>query len=54
MAASPSPTPRQGLLSGGLVTLVAEGIALPADVIASLRGLAEDVGLDPEEFNLKL
>ena len=31
-----------------------EGIALPADVIASLRGLAEDVGLDPEEFNLKL
>jgi len=31
-----------------------EGIALPPDVVASLRGLAEDVGLDPTRFNLKL
>jgi len=29
-----------------------EGIALPPDVVASLHGLAEDVGLDPEEFSL--
>ena len=31
-----------------------EGIALPPDVVASLRGLAEDVGLDPAQFNLNL
>jgi ureidoglycolate dehydrogenase (NAD+) len=33
---------------------VVEGIMLPPDVIASLRGLAEDVGLDTAQFNLKL
>ena len=31
-----------------------EGIALPPDVVASLRGLAEDVGVDPAQFNLNL
>jgi ureidoglycolate dehydrogenase (NAD+) len=31
-----------------------EGIILPPDVVASLRGLAEDVGLDPARFNLTL
>jgi len=31
-----------------------EGIALPPDVVASLRGLAEDAGLDPAQFNLNL
>ena len=33
---------------------VVEGIVLPPDIVASLRGLAEDVGLDPTRFNLKL
>lgn len=31
-----------------------EGIVLPPDVVASLRGLAEDVGLDAVRFNLNL
>ncbi|MCX6030755.1 MAG: Ldh family oxidoreductase [Chloroflexi bacterium] len=31
-----------------------EGIALPPDVVASLRGLAEDVGVDATQFNLNL
>jgi len=31
-----------------------EGIVLPPDIVASLRGLAEDVGLDATEFNLYL
>ena len=31
-----------------------EGIPLPAEVVLSLRELAEDSGLDPERFNLKL
>ena len=30
------------------------GIPLPPDVAASLRGLGEDLGLAPEDFNLKL
>ncbi len=30
------------------------GIPLPPDVAAGLRGLGEDVGLAPEDFNLKL
>ena len=34
--------------------VLVEGIMLPPDVVASLRGLAEDVGLDPAQFNLKL
>lgn len=29
-----------------------EGIMLPPDIVASLRGLAEDTGLDPAAFNL--
>jgi ureidoglycolate dehydrogenase (NAD+) len=33
---------------------VVEGIVLPPDVVASLRGLAEDVGVDPAAFNLDL
>ena len=31
-----------------------EGIVLPPDVVASLRGLAEDVGVDPARFNMRL
>jgi len=31
-----------------------EGIVLPPDVIASLQGLAEDVALEPDQFNLHL
>jgi ureidoglycolate dehydrogenase (NAD+) len=31
-----------------------EGIALPPDVVASLRGLAEDVRVDPARFNMRL
>jgi ureidoglycolate dehydrogenase (NAD+) len=31
-----------------------EGIMLPPDVVASLRGLAEDVGVDAAKFNLEL
>jgi LDH2 family malate/lactate/ureidoglycolate dehydrogenase len=31
-----------------------EGIALPADVRLSLMGLAQDIGLDPTQFNLIL
>jgi LDH2 family malate/lactate/ureidoglycolate dehydrogenase len=31
-----------------------EGIVLPPDVVASLRGLAEDVGTDPAAFDLDL
>ena len=31
-----------------------EGILLPTDVVASLRGLAEDLGLDMARFNLNL
>ena len=33
---------------------LAQGIDLPPDVLASLRGLAEDVGIDPAQFNLDL
>jgi len=29
-----------------------EGIVLPPDIVASLRGLAQDVGVDPAQFNL--
>jgi ureidoglycolate dehydrogenase (NAD+) len=31
-----------------------EGILLPPDVVASLQGLAEDVALEPDQFNLHL
>ncbi len=31
-----------------------EGIVMPEDVLISLRGLAEDSGLDPADFNLDL
>jgi len=31
-----------------------EGIALPPDVRLSLTGLAQDIGLDPTQFNLIL
>ena len=33
---------------------LAEGIAMPEDVLISLRGLAEESGLDPADFNLDL
>ena len=33
---------------------LAEGIVMPEDVLISLRGLAEDSGLDPADFNLDL
>jgi ureidoglycolate dehydrogenase (NAD+) len=33
---------------------VVEGIVLPPDIVASLRGLGEDVGLDPAQFGLDL
>lgn len=33
---------------------LAEGIQLPPDIVASLRGLAADVALDPAEFGLVL
>ena len=33
---------------------LAEGIALPEDVLTSLRGLAADSGLDPGDFGVDL
>jgi ureidoglycolate dehydrogenase (NAD+) len=33
---------------------LAEGLEMPEDVLISLRGLAEDSGLDPAEFNVDL
>ena len=33
---------------------LADGIAMPEDVLISLRGLAEESGLDPADFNLDL
>ena len=33
---------------------LAEGIAMPEDVLISLRGLAEESGLDPADFSLDL
>lgn len=32
--------------------VLVEGIVLPPDVVASLRGLVQDVGVDPAQFNL--
>ncbi len=44
--ATVTPTPRQGLLGGVIVTLVAEGIALPAGLITAMvmtRGLGPEI-----------
>ncbi len=46
MAATPSPTPRQGMLGGVFLTLVAEGIGLPAGLITAMvmtRGLGPGI-----------